>query len=111
MQLAFKKSVVRAEPRIFNGSPSTTSDNPSPTVDASDECGALLVRGFWDNVMDATINIRCVDTDAKSYNSCEPEKVLKSAENARKEPISGALSPATAGFYTICYLGRWSTWL
>jgi hypothetical protein len=37
MRLAFKKSVVRAEPQIFNDSPATNSDNASPTVDASGE--------------------------------------------------------------------------
>jgi hypothetical protein len=60
------------------------SDNPSPIVDASGERGDLLVRGFWENSMDAIINVRCVDTDAKSYNSREPEKVLKSAEKVEK---------------------------
>ena len=40
MRLAFKKSVVRAEPRIFNGSPATNFDNASPTVEASGERGA-----------------------------------------------------------------------
>jgi hypothetical protein len=34
--------------------------------------------------MDTIINVHCVDTDAKSYNSCEPEKVLKSAEKVEK---------------------------
>jgi hypothetical protein len=84
MRLAFKKSVVRAEPRIFNGSPATTSENPNPTVDPSGERGDLLVRGFWENGMDAIIDVRCVDTDAKSYNSRDPEKVLKSAEKSKK---------------------------
>jgi hypothetical protein len=84
MRLAFKKSVVRAESRIFNGSPSTTSNNPSPTVDVSGERGDLLVRNFWENGMDAIINVCCVDTDAKSHNSHEPEKVLKSAGKAKQ---------------------------
>jgi hypothetical protein len=78
MRLAFKKSVARAEPRIFNGSPITTSDNPNPTVDPSGE------RGFWENGMDAIIDVRCVDMDAKSFNSCDPENVLKSAEKSKK---------------------------
>jgi hypothetical protein len=34
--------------------------------------------------MDAIIDVRCVDTDAKSYNSREPDKVLKSAEKVEK---------------------------
>jgi hypothetical protein len=84
MRLAFKKSTVRAEPRIFNGSSAANSDNPSPTVDASGERGDLLVRGFWENGMDAIIDVRCVDTDAKSYNSRDPDKVLKSAEKVKK---------------------------
>jgi hypothetical protein len=46
MRLAFKKSTVRAEPRIFNGSSAATSNNPSPIVDASGERGDLLVRGY-----------------------------------------------------------------
>jgi hypothetical protein len=84
MRLAFKKSTVRAEPRIFNGSPATDSETSSPTVDASGERGDLLVRGFWENGMDAIIDVRVVDTDAKSYNSRAPEKVLKSAEKVKK---------------------------
>jgi hypothetical protein len=84
MRLAFKKSVVRAEPRIFNGSPATNSDNASPTLEASGERGDLLVRVFWENGMDAIIDVRCVDTDAKSYYSRNPAKILKSAEMAKK---------------------------
>jgi hypothetical protein len=84
MQLAFKKSVVQAGPQVFNGSSATTSNNPSPIVDASGERGDLLVRGFWENGMDAIINVCCVDTDAKSYSSHEPEKVLKSSEKVKK---------------------------
>jgi hypothetical protein len=80
IRLAFKKSKVRAEPRIFNGSSAANYDSPSPIVDVSGERGDLLVRGFWENSMDAIIDVRCVDTDAKSYNSREPDKVLKSAE-------------------------------
>jgi hypothetical protein len=76
MRLAFKKSTVRAEPRIFNGSSAANSDNPSPIVDASGERGDLLVCGFWENSMNAIIDVRCADTDAKSYNSREPEKCL-----------------------------------
>jgi hypothetical protein len=34
--------------------------------------------------MDAIIGVRVVDTDAKSYNSRAPEKVLKSAEKVKK---------------------------
>jgi hypothetical protein len=84
MRLIFKKSTVRAEPQIFNGSSAATSDNPSPIVDANGECGDLLECGFWENDMDAIIDVRCVATDAKLYNSREPEKVLKSAEKVKK---------------------------
>ena len=84
MRLAFKKSVVRAEPRIFNGSPATNSENDSPTIDESGERGDLLVRGFWENGMDAIIDVRVVDTDAKSYNSRDPASVLKTAEKSKK---------------------------
>jgi hypothetical protein len=42
------------------------------------------VCGFRENGMDAIINLRCVDTDAKSYNSREPKIVLKSAEKVKK---------------------------
>jgi hypothetical protein len=46
MRLAFKKSTVRAEPQIFNGSPETDSETSSPTADVSGERGDLLVRRF-----------------------------------------------------------------
>jgi hypothetical protein len=65
---AFKKSIVRTNPRIFNGSSAATSYNPSPIVDASGERGNLLVRGFSENGMDAIINVCCIDINAKSYN-------------------------------------------
>jgi hypothetical protein len=69
MELAFKKSTIRAEPRIFNGSSAATSNNnPSPIVDASGERGDLLVHGFWENGMDAIIDVCCAGTDAKSYS-------------------------------------------
>jgi hypothetical protein len=70
MRLAFKKSVVRAEPRIFNGSPATNFDNASPTVEASGERGDLLVRGFWENGMDATPmqNLTTPATQQRSSN-------------------------------------------
>jgi hypothetical protein len=58
---------------------------PSPTVDASGERGDLLVRGFWKNVMDAVIDIRCVDTDAKSYNSIEARKSPQIGPKREKE--------------------------
>jgi hypothetical protein len=53
-------------------------------VDASGERGDLLVCGFWDNGMEAIIDVHCVDADAEKYNSCEPEKSLKSAEKVEK---------------------------
>jgi hypothetical protein len=84
MRLAFKKSTVRAEPRIFNGFTAANSNNPSPIVDASGERGDLLVRGLWENGMDAIIDVRCVDTDVKSYNTREPDKVLKLAEKVKR---------------------------
>jgi hypothetical protein len=42
------------------------------------------VHGFWGKGMDAIIDVRCVDTNAKSYNSRGPEKVLKLAEKVKK---------------------------
>jgi hypothetical protein len=79
MRPAFKKSTVRAEPRIINGSSAATSDNPSPIVNASGERGDLLVRGFWENGMDAIV------ATTNSHYQKKSKSLLRLREDASNE--------------------------
>jgi hypothetical protein len=49
-----------------------------------DERGDLLIRGFWARGTDAIINVRVTNTDAKSYWSKDPHKVLAQHEKEKK---------------------------
>jgi hypothetical protein len=46
--------------------------------------GDLLIRGFWARGTDAIVNVRVTDTDAKSYCSHDPHKVLAQQEREKK---------------------------
>ena len=47
--------------------------------------GDLLIRSFWDHATDLIVDVRITDTDAKSYKSRDPAKVLASQEREKKK--------------------------
>jgi hypothetical protein len=47
--------------------------------------GDLLIRGFWARGTDAIVDVRVTDTDAKSYCSPNPHKVLAQQERKKKK--------------------------
>ncbi|OEU07108.1 hypothetical protein FRACYDRAFT_251843 [Fragilariopsis cylindrus CCMP1102] len=63
----------------------TTIPNHINAIDKNGDRGDLLIKGFWDNGMDAIIDVRITDTDAKSYRTRDPKKVLQSQEKEKKK--------------------------
>ena len=47
--------------------------------------GDLLIRSFWDRATDLIVDVRVTDTDAKSYKSRAPAKVLESQQREKKK--------------------------
>ena len=47
--------------------------------------GDLLIRSFWDRATDLIVDVRITDTDAKSYKSRSPAKILESQEREKKK--------------------------
>jgi hypothetical protein len=100
---AFCPSAVRDEPLINHGrtvdlkkardasnsAPSTPKTSESNTEKQgkpdNDERGDLLIRGFWDSQMSTIVDVRITDTDAKSYCTKDPAKVLEQHEREKKK--------------------------
>ena len=83
--MALKESAIRAEPEINPSASITNSTKTKDATDTSGDRGDLLIRGFWENGMDAIIDVRITDTDAKSYASRDPKKILLSQEKEKKK--------------------------
>jgi hypothetical protein len=47
--------------------------------------GDLHIRGFWARRMDVIVDVRVTDTDAKSYRTRDPHKVLATQEREKKQ--------------------------
>jgi hypothetical protein len=90
---ALAPSAVRVEPMIHSRrteAEETKAKEPklpvqrlSPSSDK--EPGDLLIRGFWAHGTDAIVDVRMTDTDAKSYWSRDPHKVLATQEREKKK--------------------------
>jgi hypothetical protein len=71
-----------------------TAEEPSPKASQSpvqclsrssnEERGDLLIRGFWARGTDTIVDVQATDTDAKSYRSRDPHKVLAAQEREKK---------------------------
>jgi hypothetical protein len=83
--MALKESAIRAEPEINPSASITDSNKTMDATDTNGDRGDLLIRGFWENGMDAIIDVRITDTDAKSYASRDPKKILQSQEKEKKK--------------------------
>jgi hypothetical protein len=49
------------------------------------DCEDLLICGFWAHGTDTIADVRVTDTDAKSYCSRDPHKVLAQQERKKKK--------------------------
>ena len=59
--------------------------NPPVTKTPKEDRGDLLIRGLWAIGTDCIIDVRVTDTDAKSYRSKDPAKVLEAQEREKKK--------------------------
>ena len=101
---ALTPSSVRDEPFIYPCRPATMESSPATGLPAttdpatppspvernlrknagSAERGDILIRNCWTQGTDCIIDVRVTDTDAASYRSRPPEKVLAEHERAKK---------------------------
>ena len=82
--------------------------------DASDTESGLIadlgIRGLWEPQVDALVDIRVVDTDARSYSNKSVQAVLSSAEQEKKlntvmPPNSFGLPSLRLLFQSMVHLG------
>ena len=60
-------------------------DSNEEAVKKGDLRGDLMVRNLWRNGTSCVLDVRMCDTDAKSYRSRDPHKVLLSHEREKKK--------------------------
>jgi hypothetical protein len=84
-------SAVRVEPMIHSRrtAEETKAKEPKPPVQrlsrsSGQERRDLLIRGFWARRTDIIVDVRVTDTDAKSYRSRDPHKVLATQTWSRR---------------------------
>jgi hypothetical protein len=88
-QQALTPSAVSSEPFIYagraanNGEEATLDDDGWPT-DRPDDRGDVAAHGFWCRGHTTIFDVRITDTDAASYLSLSPSKVLVNQEKAKK---------------------------
>jgi len=91
---ALTPSAVRDEPIIFPGRNSSNEGNTqqqTQTVSAQDDSrGDVLIRSLWERGTDPILDVRITDTDAKSYASRDPKKVLEQHEREKKRKYLAA---------------------
>jgi hypothetical protein len=98
---AFTPSAVRDEPKIYPCRPAvelrTTDQQPvirNLRKHQGEERGDVLIRGLWQKVTDAIIDVRITDLDAKTDIYRSPMKVLAQHERAKKRKyLEGCLDP------------------
>ncbi len=91
---AFCASAIRSEPKIHlccdNEEKKANQSENEPAVKKNlckqngEERGDLLIRNLWNNGTDCIIDVRCTDTDAKSYKAKDPMEVLALQERERR---------------------------
>ncbi len=118
---AFTPSTVHDEPLIHPChaptpvtplalAPSASSPPLSPP---SVDHGDLLICGLWSHGTDCILDVHITDTDAKTYQSKDPLKVLASHEKNKKKKY---LAPCLAqqcqpSFHSFCSVCQWPSWL
>jgi hypothetical protein len=89
---ALAPSAVRVKPMIHSRrtAEETKAKEPKSPVQrlsrsSDEEQGDLLIQSFWARGTDVIVNVRVADTDAKTYWSHDPHKVLASQEREKKK--------------------------
>lgn len=54
------------------------------TAELNSDRGDVLIRGFWSRDADCIVDVRICDVNQPSYVSRNPESIIKSAENEKK---------------------------
>ena len=81
---AMQSSAIREEPLIhIRSSCSSTPDANSLALN-DEECGDILLHGFWHWGMDCTVDVHVIDISIKFYLKRDPLKVLDSQEKEKK---------------------------
>jgi hypothetical protein len=89
---ALAPSAVLVEPMIHSRCTAEETKAKEPKLpvqrlsrSSDEERGDLLIGGFWARGMDVIIAVRVTDTDATSYWSRDPHKVLATQEREKKK--------------------------
>jgi len=79
---------VQTEPIINPGScislKTNSHDNKNADGSGNNDRGDILFRGLHSNTDECIVDVRVTDTDAKSYRTSSPEKVIESQEKRKK---------------------------
>ena len=71
--------------------------------DVSELRGDVAVHGFWSRGTTAIFDVRVTDTDARSYRTQDPKKVLKKQEKDKKDKYGEACKEAHMHFTPLVY--------
>ena len=63
----------------------TTVPDNTPSLEAMEQKGDLLIRDLWKNSTDSVHDMRVVNTDANSHLAKTPKKCLQEAERPKKK--------------------------
>ncbi len=82
--IALTPAAVSDEPLIHSGRDGTAGANANGTEAPPELRGDVAVHGFWKRGQTAIFDIRVTDTDAPSYRSMDPHKILAKQEREKK---------------------------
>ena len=105
---ALTPAAVSTEPLIHSGRTATgegtASEQSTPGTIKPEERGDVGVRGFWKRGSATIFDVRIVDTDAPTYRSRDPAKVLASHEKQKKGKYLGACLKRRRHFTPLVFL-------
>jgi hypothetical protein len=82
---ALTPAAVSDEPLIHTGRDMQTSANGQSTEALPDNRGDVAAHGFWRRGATTIFDVRITDTDAPTYRSRDPAKVLAAHEKEKKD--------------------------
>ena len=84
-QKALTPSAVRDKPFINCRAKETKDANDTNSIiNTNNDRGDILIRGFWSRGTRCVVDVRVIETDAKTYQSRDIIKVLASQEKCKK---------------------------
>jgi hypothetical protein len=92
---------VSDEPAIPHAQTQGTQGNRAPLP--PELRGDIGAHGFWQRGRTAIFDVRITDTDAPSYRSRAPKKVLQSQEREKKDKYNGPCREAHLTFTPLVY--------